>query len=196
MATETTPMMKQYWELKKQHPNAILFFRVGDFYEMFHDDAIFASKILEITLTSRDKNKENAIPLCGIPFHAGPTYINKLIKAGHSVAICEQVEDPATAKGVVKREVQRIITPGTLIEPDLLSPKENNYVAALHWDFKRSPDALQTIGLAFLDLSTGEFRTGRAETVEEIENALSKINPKEIVLPTFCLLYTSPSPRD
>ena len=185
MATETTPMMKQYWELKKQHPNAILFFRVGDFYEMFHDDAIFASKILEITLTSRDKNKENAVPLCGIPFHAGSTYINKLIKAGHAVAICEQIEDPAAAKGVVKREVQRIITPGTLIEPDLLSPKENNYVAALHWDFKRSPDALQHIGLAFLDLSTAEFRMGRAETAEEIESALSKINPKEIVLPAF-----------
>lgn len=176
-------MMKQYWEIKKQHPNTILFFRVGDFYEMFHDDALLASKILEIALTSRDKNKENAVPLCGIPYHAGSTYISKLIKAGHSVAICEQVEDPAVAKGVVKREVRRVITPGTLIEPDLLSPKENNYVAALSWDFKRPTEFLTEIGLAFLDLSTGEFRMGRAEIMEQIENTFSKINPKEVILP-------------
>ncbi len=182
---EITPMMKQYWDLKKQVPNAILFFRVGDFYEMFHEDAILASKTLEIVLTTRDKNKENAIPLCGVPFHAASSYIQKLIKAGHCVAVCEQTEDPASAKGLVKREVLRVITPGTLIEPELLSPKENNYIAALYWDFRSDLPHAKEIGLAFLDLSTGEFKSFQAEAFHEVESELSKMDPKEIVLPAL-----------
>ncbi len=190
-----TPMMKQYWELKKQHPNAILFFRVGDFYEMFHDDAILASKILEIVLTTRDKNKENTIPLCGIPYHAATSYIHKLIKAGQSVAVCEQTEDAALAKGLVRREVSRVITPGTLIEEALLSPKENNYIAAMAWDFKtpfpkaKDERRLREIGVAFLDLSTGAFYFFLAHHFEEAKNELAKIEPREIILP-----HQTPSP--
>ncbi len=183
MTPNTTPMMKQYWELKKQHSDAILFFRVGDFYEMFHDDAMVASKILEIVLTTRDKNKENAIPLCGIPYHAANGYIQKLIKAGHAVAVCEQTEDAALTKGLVKREVSRVITPGTIIDPELLSAKENNYIVAIAWDFKIPIQKAHEIGVAFLDLSTGEFQFFLADSFEEAENELSKIDPKEVIVP-------------
>ncbi|MEK7702671.1 MAG: DNA mismatch repair protein MutS [Nitrospirota bacterium] len=178
-----TPMMKQYWEIKKQHPDAILFFRVGDFYEMFHDDATIASKILQITLTTRDKNKENATPLCGIPYHAASAYIHKLIKAGRSVAVCEQTEDAASAKGLVRREVARVITPGTLIEPELLFPKENNYIAAIKWDFKIPLKQAKEIGTAFLDLSTGTFQFFRSPEFQVLESVLAKIDPKEIIIP-------------
>ncbi|MBI3598785.1 MAG: DNA mismatch repair protein MutS [Nitrospirae bacterium] len=183
MGTSVTPMMKQYWELKKQHPNAILFFRVGDFYEMFHDDAVLASKALEIVLTTRDKNKENAIPLCGIPYHAAAGYIHKLIKAGFSVALCEQTEDSTIAKGLVKRDVSRVITQGTLIDPELLSPKENNYIAAMAWDFKIPLPKAKEIGVAFLDLSTGAFQFFLTGSFEEAENELAKIDPRELILP-------------
>ncbi len=180
---EITPLMKQYLETKRQHPDAILFFRVGDFYEMFYQDAITASKVLQIALTSRDKSKENAVPLCGVPYHAASAYIAKLIKAGYAVAVCEQMEDPALAKGIVKREVVRVITPGTLIEPELLSPKENNYVAAVTWDFAAPIEKAKGIGLSYLDLSTGDFRIASAEGWSEIESELSKIEPREIILP-------------
>ncbi len=179
----TTPLMNQYMEIKKGHPEAILFFRVGDFYEMFLDDAVTASKILQITLTSRDKNNANPIPLCGIPYHAASGYIAKLIRSGSSVAICEQVEDPAAAKGLVRREVVRVITPGTIIEPELLSAKENNYVAVLKWDFKSPSSPKNRIGLAYLDLSTGDFRMLPSCTGwDEIEGELLKISPKEVLV--------------
>ncbi|NKE73305.1 DNA mismatch repair protein MutS [Candidatus Manganitrophus noduliformans] len=180
---EVTPLMKQYLDTKRRHPDAILFFRVGDFYEMFYEDAVTASKILQIALTSRDKSKENSVPLCGIPYHAASGYIAKLIKAGLAVAVCEQVEDPALAKGLVKREVVRIITPGTLIEPELLSPKENNYVAAVAWDFASPLEKAKSLGLAYLDLSTGDFRIASADGWSEIESELSKIDPREVILP-------------
>ena len=186
-----TPMMKQFLELKKQYPDAILFFRVGDFYEMFHDDAILASKILNIVLTTRDKNKENSVPLCGIPFHAATGYIHKLIKAGYSVAVCEQVEDAVLGKGLIRREVSRVITPGTLIESELLSPKENNYIAAMAWDFKTPLPKAKEIGVAFLDLSTGAFLFFLAHSFEEAENELAKIDPKELVLPHVATAATN-----
>jgi DNA mismatch repair protein MutS len=181
---EITPLMKQYLDTKRQHPDAILFFRVGDFYEMFYEDAVTASKVLQIALTSRDKNKENAVPLCGVPYHAASGYIAKLIKAGYAVAVCEQTEDPALAKGIVKREVVRVITPGTLIEPELLSPKENNYVAAVVWEFGSPIEKAKALGLAYLDLSTGEFRIAAADGWSEIESELSKIDPREVILPS------------
>ncbi len=184
MAINITPMMKQFWEHKKQYPDAILFFRVGDFYEMFHDDAILASKILNIVLTTRDKSKENQTPLCGVPFHAATGYIHKLIKAGLSVVLCEQVEDPVLGKGLIRREVSRVITPGTLIDPELLSPKENNYVVAMAWDFKMPLPKANEIGVAFLDLSTGEFQFFLAHDFEEAENELAKIDPRELIFPT------------
>jgi len=177
--------MKQYLDTKRQHPDAILFFRVGDFYEMFYEDAVTASKVLQIALTSRDKNKENSVPLCGVPYHAASGYIAKLIKAGFAVAVCEQVEDPALAKGIVKREVVRVITPGTLIEPELLSPKENNYVAAVVWDFSSPVEKAKHFGLAYLDLSTGDFRIASVEGWSEVESELSKIDPREMILPAY-----------
>jgi len=183
MAAAISPLMKQFLEIKQHHPDAILFFRVGDFYEMFYDDAVEASKILQITLTSRNKNKKDAVPLCGLPYHAASGYIARLIRAGKSVAVCEQVEDPATAKGLVRREVVRVITPGTVIDPELLSAKENNFLVALKMDSGQNLDRVKRIGLSCLDLSTGDFRL-LAEDARwvEIEAELIKIDPKEILL--------------
>ncbi|MCI0528458.1 MAG: DNA mismatch repair protein MutS, partial [Nitrospira sp.] len=192
--SDPTPLMKQYLEIKNQHPDAILFFRVGDFYEMFYEDAQIASKILEIALTSRDKNKEEAVPLCGVPYHAASTYIAKLIRAGWKVAVCEQMEDPKQARlqsgpGIVKREVIRVITPGTVIEPDLLESREPLYIAAIYLaDSKRthptSPDFIsKVIGLAYLDLSTGEFRVTALHDPSRLNHELACINPKELLLP-------------
>ena len=145
------PAMRQYVEIKSAHEDCILLFRMGDFYEMFFDDAVTAAKVLDITLTSRDKGKEDGIPLCGFPYHAVSSYVNKLIEKGFKVAICEQVEDPKLAKGVVKREVVRVVTPGLVLDAENLPAGENNYLAALSV-------AGESFGLAFIDISTGEFR--------------------------------------
>jgi DNA mismatch repair protein MutS len=191
---DATPLMKQYLEIKSQHQDAILFFRVGDFYEMFYEDAQIASEILEIALTSRDKNKEEAVPLCGVPYHAATPYIAKLIRAGWKVAICEQMEDPKLARlqsggGIVKREVVRVITPGTAIEPDLLEAKEPLYIASI---FPADPKpagsgnedlADQVVGLAYLDLSTGEFRVTELHDPSRLSYELASIDPKELLLP-------------
>ena len=123
-----TPMMEQYFEIKNKYKDYLLFYRLGDFYEMFFDDAIVASRALELTLTGRDCGEAERAPMCGIPFHAVDNYIGKLIEQGFKIAICEQMEDPALAKGIVKRDVIRVITPGTVIESNLLSDKKNNYL--------------------------------------------------------------------
>jgi DNA mismatch repair protein MutS len=184
MKSDATPLMKQYQEIKGRHPGAILFFRVGDFYEMFYDDAIEAARILQIALTTRDKSKEGAVPLCGIPHHAASSYLAKLVKAGRTVAICEQMEDPKQAKlehgGPVRREVVKVITPGTLTEPDLLQGKENNFLAAVC-------GAEGRYGFAYADLSTGEFHIGEVthesdpKAFELLTHELSRIDPKEIL---------------
>ena len=175
--SEITPMMRQFLEIKADHPDAILFFRCGDFYEMFLDDAVKASRILGITLTSRNKNSEGAeVPLCGIPYHSCAPYIAKLVEAGEKVAICEQTEDPKLAKGIVKREVVRVITPGLVIEDASLSPKENNYLLALCSEGDR-------FGLSFLDLSTGEFRITELAGLQAALAEVTCISPREIILP-------------
>ena len=156
---DLTPAMRQYAEVKERYPDCILFFRMGDFYEMFFEDAVTASKVLEITLTSRNKNSKDAIPLCGFPYHAASSYIAKLIEKGFKVAICEQMEDPKLAKGVVKREVVRVVTPGLVLDTENLRAKENNFLAALVVRGGR-------FGLAFVDISTGEFRVTEAEDRE------------------------------
>jgi len=173
-----TPLMRQYNDIKKKYPGSILFFRMGDFYEMFGDDAVVASKALEITLTTRNKNQEGKIPLCGVPYHAADTYIAKLIKKGFKVAVCEQVEDPRSAKGIVKREVIRVITPATLLEDNLLSASENNFLMAVS-SLKRK------VGLAFMDISTGEFFISEIpeEDTERLLNELDRVDPKEVLLP-------------
>src|SRR6187455_187806 len=147
----STPLMRQYNSIKEQVPNTLLFFRLGDFYELFFEDAVTAARELEITLTARNKEKGAAIPMCGVPFHAAEGYISRLIQKGFRVAICDQVEDPRFAKKLVKREVTRIVTPGTAMDANLVRSRENNYLAAVARVGERS-------AVAHVDLSTGEFR--------------------------------------
>jgi DNA mismatch repair protein MutS len=176
--SEITPMMRQYLEIKADHPDAILFFRLGDFYEMFLDDAVKASRILGITLTSRNKNSDGAdVPLCGIPYHSCAPYIAKLVEAGEKVAICEQTVDPKLCKGIVPREVVKVITPGLVIEDASLSPKENNYLLALCCEGER-------FGLSYLDLSTGEFRVTELAGLQAALAEVTCIAPREVILPT------------
>ncbi len=174
---EQTPMMRQYLEIKSGHPDAILFFRMGDFYEMFLDDALLASRILDIALTSRTKGGGDDIPFCGVPFHSASPYIAKLIEAGHKVAICEQVEDPKQTEGIVRREVVKVVTPGLLIETESLSPDENNYLLAL------APGAAERWGIAWLDLSTGEFRVTELAGAAAAAGEAACVNPREVLLP-------------
>ena len=170
-----TPMLRQYLEIKQQHQDSILFFRLGDFYEMFFEDAVKASEILEITLTSRNKNSEEAVPLCGVPYHSAAGYIRKLIESGNKVAICEQVEDPKAAKGIVRREVIRVITPGLLVEEDSLSSSEPNYLAALDWEGEQ-------VHVAMVDISTGEVFLGLYDSEELALQELTKHGVKEILI--------------
>jgi DNA mismatch repair protein MutS len=147
----STPLMRQYHALKQQVPHALLMFRLGDFYELFYEDAVTAARELEITLTSRGKDKGQAIPMCGVPHHSSEGYIARLIQKGYRVAVCEQMEDPRFTKKLVKREIARIITPGTATEANLLRSHENNYLAAVARNNGRA-------GMAHVDVSTGEFR--------------------------------------
>src|SRR3954454_4706288 len=153
-----TPMMQQYRDAKARHPGVLLLFRMGDFYELFDDDAQLAARLLGLTLTSRDKS----VPMAGFPHHQLESYLRKLFQLGHRVAICDQVEDAAQAKGLVKREVTRVVTPGTLTEDDLLDPRQANHLAALHIEG-------ETAGLAWLELSTGQFHAAdlSRETLKE-----------------------------
>jgi len=179
-----TPMLRQYLEIKEQYPNEILFYRMGDFYEMFFEDAEVASKILGITLTSRNNKADSVrIPMCGVPYHAAQTYLAKLVKGGKRVAICEQTEDPAQAKGIVRREVTRVVTPGVTTDDQILDANENRYVCSLC----RSASESSTIwGVCFLDLSTGEFLTGevvdQTAVPEQIIDHLTRMMPAEILV--------------
>src|SRR5690606_38076564 len=147
-----TPMMERYLEVKRENPGSLLLFRMGDFYELFYDDAESAAKLLGLTLTSRDKGSANPVPMAGFPWHQLDGYLQKLIKLGFRAAICDQVEDPKQAKGLVKREVTRVVTPGTLTDDELLDPRENNFLASLFsWKGRA--------GLAWLELSAGRFVT-------------------------------------
>ncbi|OQO98927.1 DNA mismatch repair protein MutS [Geobacillus sp. 44C] len=175
MATYT-PMIQQYLDIKAQYPDVFLFFRLGDFYEMFFDDAIKAAQELEITLTSRDGGGEERVPMCGVPYHSAQGYIEQLISKGYKVAICEQVEDPKTAKGVVRREVVQLITPGTVMEGKGLLDKENNYLATV----TMFDDG--TYGFAYTDLSTGENRITLLASLDDVMNELYAIGTKEIVI--------------
>lgn len=172
--TKITEMMRQYLALKEKHKDCILMYRLGDFYEMFFDDAITASKELEITLTGRNCGLEQRAPMCGVPHHSAEGYISKLIQKGYKVALCEQLSDPATTKGIVERDVVRIITPGTVIEPSMLDEKKNNYILSIYMG--------DTLGLAFCDVSTGEFFAGETEAFPQaLYDELSRIAPSEII---------------
>lgn len=181
--TKLTPLMEQYHRLKAQNPRTLLFFRLGDFYELFGDDAKLASKILQITLTSR-----HHVPMCGVPFHSVTGYIAKLIGQGYKVAVCEQMEDPATAKGLVKREVVRIITPGTILEDNLLERKYNNFLSA--FILKQE---VNVIGLATADISTGEFMATQLKgenCLEQLNNELRRLSPREILVPETAKMFS------
>src|SRR6202522_1371091 len=182
MTEPSTPLMRQYAAVKKDHPTALLFFRLGDFYELFFDDAIVAAKELQITLTSRNKEKGIAVPMCGVPHHAAENYIGKLIRKGFKVAICEQVEDARLAKKLVRREVTRGVTPGTAADSSL-GAEDNNFLAALAQVGDR-------VGFAALDVSTGEFRATEFSgegALRRVQEELEQLRPKE-------LLYGSAAP--
>jgi DNA mismatch repair protein MutS len=175
---QLTPMMQQYMDIKENYQDCILFFRLGDFYEMFFEDAILASKEMEITLTGKSCGQEERAPMCGVPFHSADTYIAKLVDKGHKVAICEQVEDAATAKGIVKREVIQIITPGTIVNQTMLNEKENNYLASIYL-------CEEGVGISYTDISTGELYTTELSgnnIFENLINELVKIKAKEVII--------------
>ena len=170
-----TPMMRQYLEMKEKHQDCILFFRLGDFYEMFHEDAVLCSKELELTLTGKDCGLSERAPMCGVPYHAAAGYITRLVEKGYKVAICEQVSDPAQSKGLVEREVVRIITPGTVVDPTMLDEKSNSYVLCVYLSGKSA-------ALAYGDVSTGEFVTHLLANVSlALQDELMRIRPHEIL---------------
>ena len=180
-----SPMMKQYFDIKKQYPDTILFFRLGDFYEMFYDDAKLASRELDLTLTGRDCGQEERAPMCGVPFHSYETYLAKLVAKGYKVAICEQMEDPALAKGLVKRDIIRVVTPGTVLESSMLDESRNNYICSV---YVRG----NTAGVCFADISTGELYATvlNEELGEQLKNELSRYSPSEILVNSAVLDFT------
>lgn len=185
-APKITPMLQQYLEIKEQYPGTILFYRMGDFYEMFFEDAEVAAKVLGITLTSRShKDEVNKIPMCGVPYHAVSMYLGKMVKAGFRVAICEQVEDPKEAKGIVKREVIRVVTPGVTTDDQLLDAKADCYVCALVLLKKSAKE--QLAGLAFVDISTGRFQLTELDfslrRPEVLIDVFTRLRPAELLLP-------------
>jgi len=189
MTEPSTPLMRQYAAVKKEHPSALLFFRLGDFYELFFDDAIVAAKELQITLTSRNKEKGVAVPMCGVPYHAADGYISKLIRKGFKVAICDQMEDPRLARKLVRREVTRVVTPGTAADSSLGS-EENNFLAALAQTGDR-------VGFAALDLSTGEFRATEfhgEDAGRRIQEELQQLRPKEVLYGSSAPLFEREGP--
>src|SRR5262252_6660204 len=173
MSEASTPLMRQYNSIKQQVPNTLLLFRLGDFYELFFEDAVTAARELEITLTSRNKEKGVAIPMCGVPYHSAESYIARLIQKGFRVAICDQMETPGAGKKLVKREITRIVTPGTATDAHLLRSHENNYLAAVARDGARA-------GLAHVDVSTGEFRVTELEA-SEVPAALEHLGAREVL---------------
>src|SRR5450432_1997570 len=168
-----TPLMQQHRAIKQKYPDAILLFRVGDFYETFGGDAIVASKVLGITLTKRNNGAPDSAELAGFPYHALDTYLHKLVKAGYRVAICDQLEDPKTAKGIVKRGVTEMVTPGIATNEKLLDNSSNNFLAAIHFNEEK-------LGIAFLDISTGEFFAAEGNQ-EYIDKLLQTLKPAEVI---------------
>src|SRR5208283_5233398 len=195
MTEPSTPLMRQYAAVKNEHPTALLFFRLGDFYELFFDDAIVAAKELQITLTSRNKEKGIAVPMCGVPHHAAEAYIGKLIRKGFKVAICEQMEDPRLARKqigtkLVRREVTRVVTPGTAAD-SLLGSEENNFLAAL-------AQVGDGVGFAALDLSTGEFRATEFSgegALRRVQEELEQLRPKELLYGSSAPLFDANTTR-
>ena len=171
---ELTPMMQQYVDTKKQYKDCILFYRLGDFYEMFFEDAITASRELEITLTGKNCGLEERAPMCGVPYHAVDSYLSRLVKKGYKVAICEQMEDPATAKGLVKREVVRIVTPGTTVDPQALDETKNNYIMCVAY-------IGDTYGVSVADVTTGEYFVTEIGDSSMLFDEITHLMPSELI---------------
>ena len=181
--------MRQYHSIKGRYPHALVLFRLGDFYELFFEDAILASRELQITLTSRNRERGEAVPMCGVPYHAAEGYIARLLRAGYKIAVCDQMEQPGPGKKLVRREVVRVITPGTATSFNVLEPKENNYLAAI----SRSPAGSQ-VGFAYVDVSTGEFRAAEfsgGEAEEKLRDELHRLKPREILVPRQTVLFAA-----
>jgi DNA mismatch repair protein MutS len=176
MQSPPTALMRQYLDVKARYPDAIVFFRLGDFYEMFYEDAVYVARALNLTLTTRDKGKDDPVPMCGIPHHAVRGYLAKLTALGHRVALCEQLEDPRAARGIVKRDVVRVVTPGVLLDEESLDPRTPSYVAAV------SGDGRAGYGLAFLDVSTGDFHGTEASSIEALLDELARAEPRELLV--------------
>ena len=171
---ELTPMMQQYMETKKEYPDCILFYRLGDFYEMFFDDALTASKELEITLTGKNCGLEERAPMCGVPYHAVDSYLNRLVSKGYKVAICEQMEDPATAKGLVRRDVVRIVTPGTNLDTQAIDETKNQYIMCIVYIADR-------YGLSVADVTTGDYFVSEIEDSEKLFDEIYRYMPSELI---------------
>ena len=169
-----TPMMQQYLDIKAQYKDCILFYRLGDFYEMFFDDALVCSKVLEITLTGKNCGLEERAPMCGIPYHAVDSYLPKMIDAGYKVAICEQVEDPKATKGIVKRDVTRIVTPGTVTNNLVLDESKNNYLMSVVYTTNES-------GISVIDVTTGAFYVTQVESLRNVNDEINKFVPSELL---------------
>jgi DNA mismatch repair protein MutS len=190
MIEATTPLMRQYQSIKGRYPHALVLFRLGDFYELFYEDAIAASRELQITLTSRNRERGEPIPMCGVPFHAAEGYIARLLRAGYKIAVCDQMELPTPGKKLVRREVVRVITPGTATSLNVLEPKENNYLAAISRAAGGTP-----IGFAYADVTTGEFRAAAfsgEDADEKLRDELHRLKPREILIPRQASLFSAP----
>ena len=174
--SQHTPMMQQYLKIKAEHPDILLFYRMGDFYELFYDDAKRAAELLDISLTARGKSGGNAIPMAGVPYHAVENYLARLVKMGQSVAICEQVGDPATSKGPVDRKVQRIVTPGTVSDEALLEDKQDSLLCAVF-------EHKEKFGFASLDITSGRFIVSELENIEALSAELQRNRPAELLYP-------------
>jgi DNA mismatch repair protein MutS len=189
MSEPATPLMRQYHSIKGRYPHALVLFRLGDFYELFYEDAIAASRELQITLTSRNRERGEPVPMCGVPYHAAEGYIARLLRAGYKIAVCDQMEAPSPGKKLVRREVVRVITPGTATSVNVLEPKENNYLAAISRSAGGSP-----IGFAYADVTTGEFRAAAfsgLDAEEKLRDELHRLKPREILIPRQASLFAS-----
>src|SRR5579862_3024955 len=194
MTEPATPLMRQYQGIKTRYPNALVLFRLGDFYELFYEDAIAASRELQITLTSRNREKGEPVPMCGVPYHAAEGYIARLLRAGYKIAVCDQMEAPGPGKKLVRREVVRVITPGTATSVNVLEPKENNYLAAIF-----RPAGGVPIGFAYADVTTGEFRAAAFsgdDANEKLRDELHRLKPREILIPRQASLFAAAAGAD
>src|SRR5215472_4510062 len=193
MTEPATPLMRQYHSIKGRYPHALVLFRLGDFYELFYEDAIAASRELQITLTARNRERGEPVPMCGVPYHAAETYIARLLRAGYKVAVCDQMEQPGPGKKLVRREVVRVITPGTATSQNVLEPKENSYLAAI----SRSGGG-SALGFAYADVTTGEFRAAEfsgGDADEKLRDELNRLKPREILIPRQTNLFAALGPE-